>query len=71
MTRNEVQKVRNYLRQLFNNPAIDVQLPAREGATVEMYLDGEFIGTVYRDDEEGEVSYNVNMTILEEDLELE
>ena len=28
----------------------------------------EFIGVLHRDEDEGEVSYSVNMTILEEDL---
>jgi len=31
-------------------------------------VDGEVIGTVHRDDEEGEVSYAVTLTVLEEDL---
>ena len=68
MTRNEVLKVKNYLRQLFDNDNLDVKLPAREGATVEVYMGDEFIGTMHRDDEEGEVSYDLNITILEEDL---
>jgi hypothetical protein len=31
-------------------------------------VEGEVIGTVHRDDEEGEVSYSVTLTVLEEDL---
>ena len=68
MTRNEALKVKNYLRQLFDNPEIEVKSPAREGATTEIYIRDEFIGTVHRDDDEGEVSYDLNITILEEDL---
>ncbi|MDP6259748.1 MAG: DUF3126 family protein [Rhodospirillales bacterium] len=36
--------------------------------SVEVYLTEEFIGTIYRDDEEGEISYDFNMAILEIDL---
>ena len=35
---------------------------------VEVFMDDEFIGTLFRDDEEGEVSYAFNMAILEFDL---
>jgi hypothetical protein len=34
-------------------------------------INGEFIGTIFRDEDEGEVSYAVNMSILQEDLDLE
>jgi hypothetical protein len=29
---------------------------------------GEFIGVLYRDEDEGEVSFSLNISILEEDL---
>ena len=35
---------------------------------MEVYLDDEFIGVMYRDEDEGEVSYAFNMAILEIDL---
>ena len=33
-----------------------------------MWAGSEFLGTVHRDDEDGEVSYSVQITILDEDL---
>ena len=36
--------------------------------SLEVYLAEEFIGTLYRDDEDGEISYAFNMAILEIDL---
>jgi len=35
---------------------------------VEVRVDSEFIGVLHRDDDEGEVSYSMMMSILEEDL---
>jgi len=35
---------------------------------VEVFLGDEFIGTMFRDEDEGEVSYDFNMAILEFDL---
>jgi hypothetical protein len=31
-------------------------------------LDGEFIGVIYRDEDDGDISYDFNMAILEMDL---
>jgi hypothetical protein len=42
--------------------------PAKPGLTVEIAVDDEVIGTLYQDVEDGEVSYSVNLSILEEDL---
>jgi hypothetical protein len=33
-----------------------------------VYLGEEFIGIIYKDDEDGDVSYDFNMSILEFDL---
>jgi Protein of unknown function (DUF3126) len=35
---------------------------------VEVYAGREFLGTLYRDEEDGEVSYSLHITILEGDL---
>ncbi|MDR0367357.1 MAG: DUF3126 family protein [Rickettsiales bacterium] len=35
----------------------------------EVYIGDEFVGTVYRDDDDGEVSFDFNMSILDADLE--
>ena len=36
--------------------------------SVEVMISDEFVGVIYRDDEDGEVSYDFNMAILEFDL---
>ncbi|MBM3490358.1 MAG: DUF3126 family protein [Alphaproteobacteria bacterium] len=68
MTPNEIARVQDYLRRLFGNDRIAIDPPARRNAPVEVRIGDEFIGVLHRDDEEGEVSYALQMTILEEDL---
>jgi hypothetical protein len=68
MTKSDIERVQAYLRRLFGCERIRVVPPPRAGLAVEVAVDDEVIGTVYRDTEEGEVSYSVHLTILEEDL---
>ena len=68
MTESEVQKLQNYLRNKFGNDNFRLVDRIKSTDSVEVYLGEEFIGTLYRDDEDGEVSYDFNMAILEIDL---
>ena len=68
MTLNEITRVQEYLRLSFSNNRIKVHQPKKPGAPIEVYLGGEFIGVLYRDEEDGEISYTLNVSILEEDL---
>ena len=68
MTPADITRVETYLRRILGNPRIAVPAPKRKGATVEVTLDGEFLATLHRDEEDGEVSYSLHMTILDEDL---
>jgi hypothetical protein len=64
----EIARVEAYLRRTFDNPRIQIAPPARQGQPVEVKIGGEFLGTLNRDDDEGEVSYSLTIAILEEDL---
>ena len=68
MTANEIARVQDYLRQLFANDRIVIDPPAKPRAPVEVRIGEEFIGVLHRDDEDGEVSYALQMVILAEDL---
>jgi hypothetical protein len=71
MNGTEIKKVRDYLRRLFSNDDIEIVRPRTTHNSIEILINGEFIGTIFRDEDEGEVSYAVNMSILQEDLDLE
>lgn len=68
MNRNDIARVQAYLRKTFANDRITIDAPRKAGAPVEVKIGDEFVGTVHRDDDEGEVSYSLVVSILEEDL---
>jgi len=53
---------------LFSNPRIQVTAPDRPKGSVELKIGNEFIGTIHRDAEDGDVSYAVQIVVLAEDL---
>ena len=42
--------------------------PPRRGLSVELAVNDETIGTVHKDVDDGETSYSIHLTVLEEDL---
>jgi len=68
VTATEIARVQAYLRSLLGSDRIRVIKPLRAGLSVEVAVDQEVVGTLHRDDDEGEVSYSMHLTILEEDL---
>ena len=68
MTRTESLKVQRYLREKFENENFVVQERRPSDGTAEVLLGDEFIGIVYRDEDEGEISFAFHMTILAMDL---
>jgi len=68
MNSTEIAKLQAYLRDTFNNDSIVVKKRAATTDSVELLLGDEFLGVIYKDVDEGEVSYPVTMTILQEDL---
>jgi hypothetical protein len=68
MTKDELLKLEAYLRKTFKTQAIEVRARPKKKDSAEVYIDDEFVGVLYRDDDEGEVSYQFQMAILEIDL---
>ena len=68
MTDEEQARVQKYLRDKFANTDISLRERPQADGSVEVYIGEEFVGIIYKDDEEGDVSYDFNMTILGFDL---
>ena len=68
MTRSDMERVQTYLRRLLGSDRIRVVPPAKPGLTVEVAVDDEVDRHAVQDREEGELSYSVHLTILEDDL---
>lgn len=67
MNNDEIIRVQTYMRLKFQNDMLTLKRGAKDDM-VEVYLEDEFIGTLFRDEDEGEISYDFNMAILEFDL---
>ena len=68
MNRSEIWRVEKYLRNLFRLDTITIVERPKQDDSVEVHVSGEFIGVLFKDEEDGEVSYAFNMAILEIDL---
>jgi len=67
MDSDEILRVQAYLRLKFQNENFNLKRGPKNDM-VEVFLEEEFLGTLFRDDEEGEVSYAFSMAILDFDL---
>lgn len=65
---DELVKVQAYLRSTFSNDNLAVRPRAQAPDSIEILINGEFLGLVYKTVDEGETSYDFNMSILDIDL---
>ncbi|MEO8421354.1 MAG: DUF3126 family protein [Hyphomicrobium sp.] len=69
MDPKEVAKVQAYLRKTFGTPSLEIRPRPKKKDSAEVFVNGEFIAVLFREEEEGEVSYQFQMAILDLDLE--
>ena len=68
VTRSEIWRLEKYLRNLFRLDTITIVERPKQADSVEVQIGGEFVGVLFKDEEDGEISYAFNMAILEMDL---
>jgi hypothetical protein len=68
VTRDEILKLERYLKKVFRSPEIQVRQRPRKEDSAEVYVGEEFIGVLFRDEDEGETAYQFQMAILDYDL---
>jgi hypothetical protein len=68
MSTSEITRLQTCLRRLLGSKGLTVNAPPRAGLSVEIAVNDEVIGTVHKDEDEGETSYILNIVVLEEDL---
>ena len=68
MTDQELEKIRNYLNNIFNTHDFIVKKRKSIEDSCEVYFKEEFLGLIYKENEEGEEDYQFHMTILKDDL---
>lgn len=69
ITPEEMSKLQSYLSQKLQRDGITLKARSQTNDSAEVLFDGEFIGLIYKDDEDpNDVSYDFNMAILSVDL---
>ncbi len=69
MDRITLKKIENFFKKKFNNKKIKIEGRINKDDSAEVFIEDEFIGIVFVDNEDGETCFQFNMTILNEDLE--
>ena len=69
MDRVTLKKIESFFKQKFNNKKIKIEGRANKDDSAEVFIEDEFIGVVFEDNEDGDTCYQFNMTILSEDLD--
>lgn len=69
MNAEELTLLTKYFRKTFDNPSLAVKARPKIKDSAELYLGEEFLGIVTKIEDEGEVSFDLSMSILDFDLE--
>jgi hypothetical protein len=69
MKGDEIVRLERYLRKTFRLDTIEVRQRPKKDDSAEVYIGDEFIGILFRDDEDDELSYQFQMAILGYDLD--
>ena len=68
MKPDEIKKLEAYFKRTFQNPTLQVRARPQKKDSCELYVGEEFLGIIFRDDEDGDLSYNFSMAVLDIDL---
>jgi hypothetical protein len=68
VTRDEIIQLERYLKKVFRLPVLEVKQRPRKEDSAEVFVGDEFIGVIFRDEDEGETAYQFQMAILDYDL---
>lgn len=67
-TAEDMSLLKNYFEKKFGCSGIMMKRREKAEDSVEVMLNDEFLGVIYKDTDEGETSYDFNMAILDIDL---
>ena len=68
MRNEEIVRLQAYLQDKFELATLQVRRRAQKDDSCEVYIGDEFIGVIFKDDEDGDDSYMFEMAILDFDL---
>ena len=69
MNATQLDQVKTYLNKRFGTDKVSLK-PRKVADSVEVYLNDEILGLLYIDDEDkDDISYDLNISILQQDLD--
>ena len=68
MDRVTINKIENFMRKTLGSKNIKVEGREKKIDSADVTVNGEFLGVIFEDKEDGETCYHFNMTILDIDL---
>ena len=69
MDRVTISKIQHFMRKSLGSNNIKVEGRENKIDSADVTYNGEFLGVVFEDKEDGDTCYHFNMTILDIDLE--
>ena len=69
MDRVVISKIQNQMRKALGSKNIKVEGRENKLDSADVTKDGEFLGVIFEDKEDGDTCYHFNMTILDIDIE--
>ncbi|MCB1519776.1 MAG: DUF3126 family protein [Hyphomicrobiaceae bacterium] len=69
MKKEELARLQSYLKRTLGAETLEVRAQPKKGDMAEIFIKDEFVATLYRIEEDGEIEYQLQMAILEMDLE--
>lgn len=67
--RNDLEDLHRYLTKRFKSDDVRIVPHPKKTDMAEVYIGEEFIAPLYREEEDGEISYQLQIVILDVDLE--
>ena len=69
MNKDEIARLEAYLRKTFGAASLEIRPQPKKSDMAEVFINNEFVATLYKIEEDGETEYQFQMAILEMDLE--
>ena len=67
--RDDIPRLQRYMQKTFGCPQLEVRARPKKDDSAEVYIRDEFIGVLFKDEDEDELSYQFQMAILDFDLQ--
>lgn len=67
--KDDIPKLQKYLRKIFRNEAVRIVAHPKKKDMAEVFIGEDYLAPLYRDDEDGETSYQLQLAILDIDLD--